>query len=580
MIRTRKLLNRLTKYFILSTALPILAIIILSAGLLERYYTRQLLTLMDGYVDSTAENISMYIGNLEQVILLPYFDDEVMSLLSKYSKQDDVSFVEQTIFENAFGNLISSIRYVSNNFYSTLIVHDDDVIYSSSNYTLSEPLNDHSWSEEDWYQKAIEENGNIIFVPPHRTDYYSPSDDEIKISLVCTIRNLVTRTPYAVIKIDILPSSFASFFANLDFDVPFSAYISDTENNLVFSTSSDSFMEKMLPLKEENGQIKIEEYNENLVHHIQHNIVDTPYTLNILLDKTTMMKRTVTVYAIGIGLYIIAFIIALLLNRRLTKRISEPITAMRKVLSEVEKGNFNVSYESRKGWELEELGTSLNHAIDDLKDLIEKNYIAKLAEEKAENKALLSQLQPHFLFNTLNTLIALIYEEKYKELENGLYSLSDLLRYVLRKDNLVPLSDEMNFIMSYLLLQKDRFGDRLDYSVSVDEKVQKILVPRLLVQPFVENAVIHGMEPDKRKCTIQITAEEKDGRMMITITDDGRGFDMDRTDIMSSIGISNSFDRVKILDPEATVNISSSPGNGCIVIIGIKEVSSYENPDC
>ncbi len=580
MIRTRKLLNRLTKYFILSTALPILAIIILSAGLLERYYTRQLLTLMDGYVDSTAENISMYIGNLEQVILLPYFDDEVMSLLSKYSKQDDVSFVEQTIFENAFGNLISSIRYVSNNFYSTLIVHDDDVIYSSSNYTLSEPLNDHNWSEEDWYQKAIEENGNIIFVPPHRTDYYSPSDDEIKISLVCTIRNLVTRTPYAVIKIDILPSSFASFFANLDFDVPFSAYISDTENNLVFSTSSDSFMEKMLPLKEENGQIKIEEYNENLVHHIQHNIVDTPYTLNILLDKTTMMKRTVTVYAIGIGLYIIAFIIALLLNRRLTKRISEPITAMRKVLSEVEKGNFNVSYESRKGWELEELGTSLNHAIDDLKDLIEKNYIAKLAEEKAENKALLSQLQPHFLFNTLNTLIALIYEEKYKELENGLYSLSDLLRYVLRKDNLVPLSDEMNFIMSYLLLQKDRFGDRLDYSVSVDEKVQKMLVPRLLVQPFVENAVIHGMEPDKRKCTIQITAEEKDGRMMITITDDGRGFDMDRTDIMSSIGISNSFDRVKILDPEATVNISSSPGNGCIVIIDIKEVSSYENPDC
>ena len=580
MIRTRKLLNRLTKYFILSTALPILAIIILSAGLLERYYTRQLLTLMDGYVDSTAENISMYIGNLEQVILLPYFDDEVMSLLSKYSKQDDVSFVEQTIFENAFGNLISSIRYVSNNFYSTLIVHDDDVIYSSSNYTLSEPLNDHNWSEEDWYQKAIEENGNIIFVPPHRTDYYSPSDDEIKISLVCTIRNLVTRTPYAVIKIDILPSSFASFFANLDFDVPFSAYISDTENNLVFSTSSDSFMEKMLPLKEENGQIKIEEYNENLVHHIQHNIVDTPYTLNILLDKTTMMKRTVTVYAIGIGLYIIAFIIALLLNRRLTKRISEPITAMRKVLSEVEKGNFNVSYESRKGWELEELGTSLNHAIDDLKDLIEKNYIAKLAEEKAENKALLSQLQPHFLFNTLNTLIALIYEEKYKELENGLYSLSDLLRYVLRKDNLVPLSDEMNFIMSYLLLQKDRFGDRLDYAVTVDEKVQKMLVPRLLVQPFVENAVIHGMEPDKRKCTIQITAEEKDDRMMITITDDGRGFDMDRTDIMSSIGISNSFDRVKILDPEATVNISSSPGNGCIVIIDIKEVSSYENPDC
>ena len=97
MIRTRKLLNRLTKYFILSTALPILAIIILSAGLLERYYTRQLLTLMDGYVDSTAENISMYIGNLEQVILLPYFDGihlkgTALSLIADFSAHCMVGF--------------------------------------------------------------------------------------------------------------------------------------------------------------------------------------------------------------------------------------------------------------------------------------------------------------------------------------------------------------------------------------------------------------------------------------------------------------------------------------------------------
>ncbi len=574
MAKQRKLLNRLTKYFVLSTALPILAIIILSTGLLERYYTRQLLTLMDSYVDSTAENISMYIGNLEQVILLPYFDDEVISLLSQYSRQDDVSFVEQTIFENAFGNLISSIRYISNNFYSTLIVHNDDVIYSSSNFTQSKPLDDHDWRTEDWYQEALEANGNIVYVPPHVTDYYAPSDDKAKISLVCTIRNLVTRTPYAVIKIDILPSSFASFFENLDFDVPFSAYISDTEDNLIFSTSSDGFM------VDENGQLGLERVNENLVNHIQHDIKDTPYTLHILLDKTTMMKRTVAVYAIGIGLYLIAFMTALLLNRRLTKRISEPITAMRQVLSEVEKGNFDVSYESHKGWELEELGSSLNHAIGDLRDLIEKNYIAKLAEEKAENKALLSQLQPHFLFNTLNTLIALIYEGKYKELENGLYSLSDLLRYVLRKDNLVPLSDELTFIKSYLLLQKDRFGDRLDYQVSVSGDIQTMLVPRLLIQPFVENAVIHGMEPGNRKCSIQVTAEEVDGRMKMTISDDGRGFDMEKTDLMASIGISNSLDRIRILDPGASVDITSSPGNGCQVVIDTKEVLSNENPDC
>ena len=73
----------------------------------------------------------------------------------------------------------------------------------------------------------------------------------------------------------------------------------------------------------------------------------------------------------------------------------------------------------------------------------------------------MSQLQPHFLFNTLNSLIALIYEGKYRELEDGLYNLSDLLRYVLRKDNLVTLGEEIRFISSYLMLQKERFGTRL-----------------------------------------------------------------------------------------------------------------------
>lgn len=138
----------------------------------------------------------------------------------------------------------------------------------------------------------------------------------------------------------------------------------------------------------------------------------------------------------------------------------------------------------------------------------------------------------------------------------------------------------MNFIKAYLLLQKDRFGDRLDYQVSIDSDMQTMLVPRLLVQPFVENAVIHGMEPGKRKCSILIKAEEKDGRIVMTIRDDGRGFDMEKTDLMASIGISNSLERIRILDPEASVDITSSPGNGCQVVIDMKEVLSNENPDC
>lgn len=573
MLKKGKLLNKLTKYFILSTAIPFISIIMIAAGVMQHRSSMRVITLMNGYINSTAENISMYLNNLEQIIILPYFSDQVMQMLNRFSKQENISFVDQTRFGNAFGNLISSIRYVSNDFYSALIVCDNGTIYSNSNINLSSPINDYDWTEEKWYKDAIEADGSIVFVPPHVAPYYSPADDKVRISLVCTLRNLVTKMPYAVIKIDILPSSFSAFFENLRFDIPYIAYIEDSDGNLIFSMASDDFMNDKLRTEEDNGQLKIAEHDPGLLEHLSERIPKTPYTLNILLDKATMTRQTVSIYVIGIIAYIVAFLIALFLNRQFTRRISEPIAAMQEVLSEIEKGNFNAVYHSRTGWELEELGESLNHAAEDLRKLIEKNYIAKLAQEKAENRALISQLQPHFLFNTLNSLIALLYDKKYPELEEGLYSLSELLRYVLRKDNLVTLSEEMNFIKSYLLLQKIRFGERLEYVVEEGEMTGSLNIPRLLIQPFAENAVIHGIEPSGKTCTIKITSNLRNGILNITISDNGAGFDMTATDYHSSIGISNSLERIRIMDSEADVKITSSTGCGCTVEINIHENS-------
>ena len=102
MARSRKLINSLTKYFILSTMLPFLLTIVLGVQMQQRHWTKQQLVLTDGYIDSLAENISMYINDIEQVIILPFFDDEVMSLLNRFSRQDNVSFTDQTVFNNRF----------------------------------------------------------------------------------------------------------------------------------------------------------------------------------------------------------------------------------------------------------------------------------------------------------------------------------------------------------------------------------------------------------------------------------------------------------------------------------------------
>ena len=568
----------MTKYFIQSTAIPFLLIVVISGNLFQLYYNRQILRLTSGYLQSASQNISMYIKDLEQVIFMPFFDNKVISLLSQFSKQESVSFTDQTLFDNEFGNLISSIRYISNDFYSALIVNNDKTIYSSSNFNTAEPMLGYNWSEESWYQQAIEAKGRIVFIPPHTADYYTPQDSTERISLVCTISNLVTRNPYAVIKIDFLPSTIASLFEDLDFNVPFIAYAVDSADNIIFQTSSDKHMSKMIKTEISDSLIKYAGYNEKQVNHLQKRIDSTPYTLHILLDRATAIRYTLNIYAAGIGLYIIAFLISLMLDRKLAKRISEPISAINETLAKVEKGDFEAEYTSKPNWELDEIGASLNHMISDLKETIDKKYVAELAKEKAENKALLSQISPHFLFNTLNTLIALLYDKKYIQLENALYNLSDLLHYVLRKDSMVKTSQELDFLQAYLLLQQERFQNKLKFNIVSDEKAKDATIPRLILQPFVENSIIHGMEPmDKGEFTIDIFAKIAGSVLTLSVKDNGVGFDPLKTDFSSSIGVENCLQRIRLLDKDAEIKIESAPQKGCEITIKINLVNEVKN---
>lgn len=568
----------MTKYFIQSTAIPFLLIVVISGNLFQLYYNRQILRLTSGYLQSASQNISMYIKDLEQVIFMPFFDNKVISLLSQFSKQESVSFTDQTLFDNEFGNLISSIRYISNDFYSALIVNNDKTIYSSSNFNTAEPMLGYNWSEESWYQQAIEAKGRIVFIPPHTADYYTPEDSTERISLVCTINNLVTRNPYAVIKIDFLPSTIASLFEDLDFNVPFIAYAVDSADNIIFQTSSDKHMSKMIKTEISDSLIKYAGYNEKQVNHLQKRIESTPYTLHILLDRAAAIRYTLNIYAAGIGLYIIAFLISLMLDRKLAKRISEPISAINETLAKVEKGDFEAEYTSKPNWELDEIGASLNHMISDLKETIDKKYVAELAKEKAENKALLSQISPHFLFNTLNTLIALLYDKKYIQLENALYNLSDLLHYVLRKDSMVKTSQELDFLRAYLLLQQERFQNKLEFNIACDEKAKDTTIPRLILQPFVENSIIHGMEPmDKGEFTIDIFAKIANSVLTLSVKDNGVGFDPLKTDFSSSIGVENCLQRIRLLDKNAEIKIESAPQKGCEITIKINLVNEVKN---
>lgn len=577
MLKKDDLSRRLLKYFLLSTLVPFLLIVLIGSSILLSYYRNDIYAMADSYALSLSREVEIYINQLKQILVIPSFSTETVSKIREIQKKGIVSMRDMDEFDVLMGDLISSIRYTGNDFHTALITSGDSLIYYSSNYSLAEPLYAYDWTNEQWYQDALDNNGKVLFLPPHVPSYLDKTDViEPRASLVTTIRNYITTEPYAVIKVDFLPSMMKSYLNLEDLHVPSAIYVEDDQGRLVFYNAAT---ERMSNIVEINNGI-VQPVSKSNVIDFSKKVEGTPYTLHLLLDRYTFIIDSLRFYAIGIGLYIMAILTAIYLNHRFSKRISEPVECMIEMLSHVEKGDFSTRYVHNRRWELEKLGNSLNDMSERLELMIDRTYKAQIAQKEAENKALLSQIQPHFIFNTLNTMVGLIYQEKYLQLEENIYCLSEMLRTVLKKDLYCTIGEEVDFIRNYLTLQSSRFENRLSYEINVDSAAKGVIFPRLLLQPFVENSIVHGMEPSNEHFRIVIDVDRKDDCIFIRIEDNGIGFDMDKINVMGSIGIRNCSERLSLLYENSHLLIESKPGKGCLVFMEFKVGEKNEIIDC
>ena len=204
---------------------------------------------------------------------------------------------------------------------------------------------------------------------------------------------------------------------------------------------------------------------------------------------------------------------------------------------------------------------------------------AKIEEQtrllmQARMEALTSQINPHFLFNTLNSVSSLIRRDPQKAREM-IVKLSSILRRILRKqDSLTPLRDELEFVEDYLAIELVRFGDKLRVEREIDPATLDLLVPSMLMQPIVENCVKHGLSSKVEGGTIWLRAKRNAGRLHLEVEDDGVGIPEPRlaTMLQSGIGFRNVTERLKVLYAnDYRIWIESQPGRGTRIAIDIPE---------
>ena len=238
-------------------------------------------------------------------------------------------------------------------------------------------------------------------------------------------------------------------------------------------------------------------------------------------------------FMVMIRFSIIAFaailILIVLLSYYIPLSITRPIRKLSEVTDQVAKGDLTVRSDIRTGAEVGMLSDSLNTMIDKINELLEQVKKEQIRLRKAEFELLQSQINPHFLYNTLDTIVWLAEAGEQKKVVKMVGSLSEFFRTSLNQGkDIISIKEELQHVRSYLEIQQVRYQDILQYDIQVEEELYKYLIPKITIQPLVENALYHGIKNKRGAGKIIISGRQEEDHFSILIEDNGIGISKER----------------------------------------------------
>lgn len=264
--------------------------------------------------------------------------------------------------------------------------------------------------------------------------------------------------------------------------------------------------------------------------------------------------------------------------------VTRPLRRVSDAIRKFSAGDFEQRVEVATRDEVGEVADCFNYMVEDIKHLINENYVITLRERESELAILQAQINPHFLYNTLDSLYWQAMEAGNEELAESILALSQLFRMVLSQGKSeIPVEHEMELAASYLQIQKMRFAKRLDYQIEIEPAIKKAKIPKLIIQPFVENAIVHGFEKVDGKCELTVRGWQDGEHVIFEIKDTGTGMSKEQIDAVwkeepahyakqrvGRYAIRNIRERLQLKYQESFhLDIQSAIGEGTTVTISI-----------
>jgi len=392
-----------------------------------------------------------------------------------------------------------------------------------------------------WYESLIEPGKNMSIVPPHLNDWSDKK--KVIISLYRKFVN-ITNKDYGIFEIQLPYSELEDICKVQSSNAETQSIIYDKNGKLIYpfdqsGSDLESFMPKTIFNKtisraEGSGQLKGEK------GYLLYSFYKSDYTgWNIILvSKENVLIKQMVFYRNSTIIFASSILVVILITFFiLTRRMTRPLKKLIETVNGVNLENLNLHVPHEGSDEFKILNESFESMFTNLKDSINKLYESKIKEANAHFLALQAQINPHFLFNTLAAVSAAGEQYDSKVTTLMCNQLADMLRYTTSSNNpVVALKDEIAHVTNYLELMKVPYEGCLNYEILVDNEMLSIYVPKLILQPLVENCINHGFESVLPPWHITVTGslQEEEKHWEITIEDNGSGF---QTSVLSNINL-------------------------------------------
>lgn len=590
---------RLIVSFCLISIIPIIVMNIISYYKIATNVQKNVDKLSETNLAQTKNNINLALSSYEDLLYQMYTDDYIVELVDKINRNQDIAVSRNQLRRTLRGianvkPYIQSITVIADNgaivFYDKLATSTTNIAWIDKYGTSSDQLYEQFGSINQTHILSTKYAANFnskpyyLFHLTHRIINYKKinkkngiiilSIDERMLNEVCNQnileKNDEKRNNYNII-VD-KKGSIISFIDSVEID-----------NNVVNEKfTKDEIDLAYIQLVKDSNMLNgdfmnvYSTYDEDLQWHIV-NVSDQS-------DMIAQMKnqQKITFFVIMLSVFALVIIIIIITNH-LIGSIGQIVKAMK--VAEQGVLSVRVQVDEHMPAEIEIIANQFNHMIAELGDSIEKEKIATEKQRNAEISALEAQINPHFLYNTLDTINWMAIDKDQYEISNAINSLAKILRYGVDKSSgIVEIKQEVEWLKQYVFLQQTRLKNIFEFIFHVEPNVLGFRIHKLLLQPFVENAIIHGFDGVKRKHRLEITIREGIDENLIIISDNGKGMTEQMVQLLSSdllnendetshIGFSNAIGRLHMYyGHQANVKIESKLGEGTSIYIEIPKL--------